>query len=143
MTVIAIPRETQPHERRAAASADTVKKFRALGMEVRVEAGAGEGSAISDEAFAQAGAQLMPDMVECVNGAEIVLTVQPPSERMIAKLAPGAMLVGTLSPYGNRPLLDRLAKGNITAFAMELMPRISRAQSMDVLSSQANLAGYR
>jgi NAD(P) transhydrogenase subunit alpha len=143
MAILSIPKETGLQERRAAASADTVKRFCALGLTVRVEAGAGAGSGISDDDYKQAGAEIKSTVAECVAAAQIVLTVAPPPVTLIDALPEQALLVGTLSPYNNRPLLERCATRKVMAFAMELMPRISRAQSMDVLSSQANLAGYR
>jgi NAD(P) transhydrogenase subunit alpha len=143
MSVLSILKETGPHERRVAASADTVKRFRSLGLTVLVETGAGANSGISDDDYKNAGAEIKANAAECVSGAQIVLTVAPPPPALIDALPAQALLVGTLSPYNNRALLERCAARNVTAFAMELMPRISRAQSMDVLSSQANLAGYR
>lgn len=143
MITLSVPKETDIHERRVAASADTVKRFGALGLSVRVEAGAGVASGISDEEYKAAGAVISPDANQCISGAQIVLTVGAPSTAILSALSSGTILIGTLSPYGNRVLLEQCARGGILAFAMELMPRISRAQSMDVLSSQANLAGYR
>ncbi len=143
MTILSIIKETGAYERRAAASADTVKRFVALGLNVRVEAGAGAASSIADAEYVQAGAQISPDSAACIKDADILLTVAAPSSAVIDALKPGAMLIGTLSPYTNRALLEHCAARKVNAFAMELMPRISRAQSMDVLSSQANLAGYR
>jgi len=143
MTLLSVLKETGAHERRVAVSADTVKKFAALGITVRVESGAGAASGISDEAFRKAGAEIKTDRVQCMEGANILLTVEPPPLEVLQTLAPGTILIGMLAPYANPALLETLASRHITAFAMELMPRISRAQSMDVLSSQANLAGYR
>ncbi len=143
MIILSVLKETDPHERRVAVSLDSVKKLMTLGINIQIEAGAGVGSGISDAAFTEAGAQVKSDAAETLQGAQIVLCVNAPPAGIIEKLSEGVLLIGTLSPYNNRALLDALAKHNITAFAMELMPRISRAQSMDVLSSQANLAGYR
>lgn len=143
MTILSVIKESAAFELRAAVSADTVKRFVALGLEVRVETGTGEGSCISDEAYRQAGAQIAPSAAACLEGARIVLAVSPPAPGVIEMLAPESLLVGMLSPYANRPLLESCARRGVLAFSMELMPRISRAQTMDVLSSQANLAGYR
>jgi NAD(P) transhydrogenase subunit alpha len=143
MTILSILKETALHEKRVAASADTVKRFCALGLEVRIERGAGTGSGITDADFEQAGAHICASAAECMNGAHIVLAVAAPAAAIVALLPLKSILIGTLSPYGNRALLEQCAARGIMAFAMELMPRISRAQSMDVLSSQANLAGYR
>lgn len=133
--------ESQPGEARIAASPDTVKAYAKKGVAVTVPAGAGQGSFISDEAFAQAGAEILAG--GGVNHADIVLTVRRPSTMQARSYKKGAIVIGMLDPYGDRAGLDELAKTGLTLFAMELMPRITRAQSMDVLSSQANLAGYK
>jgi len=143
MMILSVLKETNPQEQRSAVSLDTVKKCAALGLAVRVQAGAGHGSGISDNEFLQAGAEIKTSVADCLKEAQIVFCVDAPPASIIEQLPSGAILVGMLSPYGNTTLLAQLAARNITAFAMELMPRISRAQSMDVLSSQANLAGYR
>lgn len=140
---IAVAKETAPHESRVAISPDAVKKFRALGVDVAVERGAGLASAISDEAFAEAGAVLATGASEALRDADIVLTVEMPSPEVIAEIPQGAILVGMLSPLDKLTDFTPINKRNIHAYAMELLPRISRAQSMDVLSSQSNLAGYR
>lgn len=141
---IAVPRETRAHERRVAATPETVKKYRELGCEVVVETGAGLGAAITDDAFKAAGAEIAASAAETMAGATLVLKVQAPDAGTETEALPsGAALVAMLSPYANRELVQRLAAANVTAFAMELVPRITRAQSMDVLSSQSNLAGYR
>ena len=137
---IAIPTETQVGESRVAASPDTVKAYVKKGAEVWVQAGAGKGASISDDAFAAAGAKITPDgFVD----PDVVLTVRRPSAELLKTLKPGAILMGGLDPYGDRAGLEAIAKSGAVAFAMELMPRITRAQSMDILSSQANLAGYK
>jgi H+-translocating NAD(P) transhydrogenase subunit alpha len=144
---IAIPKERRAHERRVAASPDTVKKFKALGLDVVVETGAGEGASIPDQAFADAGAAIAPDEAAALADADIVLKVQRPLTESeggpdeIKLLKPSAMLVAILSPYAAREQLLSYAGAKVDAFAMEFMPRITRAQSMDVLSSQSNLAG--
>jgi NAD(P) transhydrogenase subunit alpha len=134
--------ESAAHEKRVAVSADTVKKLTALGLSIKIEQGAGLGSGISDAQFADAGAQLC-NAQTALAGCNILLCVEPPPASVIEALPAGAILIGMLAPYANRDLLAALAARNVTAFAMELMPRISRAQAMDVLSSQSNLAGYR
>ena len=139
---IGIPKERREHERRVAASPDTVKRYKALGLDPVVERGAGLGAAILDDAFADAGAVLADDPAEAW-GAEIVLKVQRPTEEEMGHLRQDQILIGMLDPYMNREQLQAYGGKGIRAFAMELLPRTTRAQAMDVLSSQANLAGYR
>ncbi|PZP85858.1 MAG: Re/Si-specific NAD(P)(+) transhydrogenase subunit alpha [Azospirillum brasilense] len=140
---IAIVKETAAGESRVATSPDAVKKFRALGMDVAIERGAGLGAAISDEAFAEAGAQMTDSAAAALTGADVTLTVEMPSDATIALIPEGSILVGMLDPLNKLTDFTPLNKRSIQAYAMELLPRISRAQSMDVLSSQSNLAGYR
>ncbi len=146
---IAIPKERRPHERRVAATPETVRKLIALGADIVVEKGAGTGASIPDAAFEEAGAGLAPDFASAVSGADIVFKVQRPLRSgegevdEVAALASGAMLVAILNPYGDRDGIAALASAGVTGYAMEFMPRITRAQSMDVLSSQSNLAGYK
>jgi NAD(P) transhydrogenase subunit alpha len=140
---IAIAKETAPLESRVAASADSVKKFRALGVDVAIERGAGLSAGISDETFAQAGAMLADSAAAAFKDADIVLCVEMPAREVIEQIPSGAILVGMLSPLDALTDFSPLNKRNIQGYAMELLPRISRAQSMDVLSSQSNLAGYR
>ena len=137
---LAVPTETQAGESRVAASPDTVKAYVKKGLEVLVQAGAGASAFISDDAFAAAGAKIVKDPVK---DADIVLGVRRPNDKLIKSLKKGAILAAGLDPYGDKAGLEALAKSGVTAFAMELMPRITRAQSMDILSSQANLAGYK
>jgi NAD(P) transhydrogenase subunit alpha len=137
---IAVPTETQVGESRVAASPDTVKAYVKKGQQVFVEAGAGKGASISDDAFAAAGATVGTDVVK---DADIVLGIRRPSAKLLKSMKKGAILAAGLEPYGDREGLEAIAKSGVTAFAMELMPRITRAQSMDILSSQANLAGYK
>ncbi|MEA2993842.1 MAG: H+-translocating transhydrogenase subunit alpha [Alphaproteobacteria bacterium] len=139
---IAITRESGV-EARVAATPETVKKMKALGAEVAVEAGAGIKSGILDADYAAAGATIFPGVAEAAGEADIVLKVRRPAPDEAAKYKHGAIVIAIMDPYGNEAALEELANLRVTAFAMELMPRISRAQSMDVLSSQANLAGYR
>ena len=140
---IAIPKERRAGEARVAASPDTVKKFKALGFDVVVETGAGAGAAIPDDLFREAGASLAADAAAALADADIVLKVQRPLDEEVGLLKEGAVLVGALAALANRPLVEALAARKVTAFAMELLPRITRAQSMDILSSQASLAGYK
>jgi NAD(P) transhydrogenase subunit alpha len=139
---IGIPKERRPDERRVAASPDTVKRYKALGLEPVVEGGAGLGAAIADQVFADAGATVADDPA-AVWDSEIVLKVQRPDDDEVGRLKQGQVLVAMLDPYNNREQLEAYAKAGAVSFAMELLPRTTRAQAMDVLSSQANLAGYR
>jgi NAD(P) transhydrogenase subunit alpha len=140
---IAIPKERRPAEGRVAVSPATVKKYVALGCDVVVEAGAGVAASIPDAEFAASGATIADGPEATYSDADIVLTVQRPGLDEIALMKKGAILIGTLSAIANRDDVEKYAKAGITAFALELLPRISRAQSMDVLSSQSNLAGYK
>ena len=140
---IAIPKETREHETRVAGVPETVKKLVALGAEVVVQAGAGDGASLPDAAYEAAGATIAKTFAATVKGADVVLKIQRPTEAEAKSLAKGQMLFCTMSPYGDREMLDSLAEKGVDCFAMEFMPRITRAQSMDVLSSQANLAGYK
>ncbi len=137
---IAVLKETASGETRVAASPETVKKFIALGASVAVEAGAGEGASISDAEFAAAGAELVKGAAK---GADIVLGVQGPDPKLLKDANAGAWIVAGLDPFGQRARVDEYAKAGFEALAMEFMPRITRAQSMDILSSQSNLAGYK
>jgi NAD(P) transhydrogenase subunit alpha len=137
---IAVGAEADPSEPRVAATPDTVKKMIGLGAEVAVEPGAGVKSGILDADYTAAGATVSAD---AVNGADIVLQVRRPAAAELAKVQKGALVIAIMDPYGQDAALKAMADAGVTAFAMELMPRITRAQSMDVLSSQANLAGYR
>src|SRR5580700_329570 len=137
---ISVARETEPDETRVAATPETVKKMKALGADVAVEPGAGIKSGILDADFAAAGATVSQD---AVNGADVVLRVRRPGASELAAVKKGALVIAIMDPYGNEAALKAMADAGVTAFAMELMPRITRAQAMDVLSSQANLAGYR
>lgn len=127
-------------EPRVAATPDTVKRMIGLGAEVFVEPGAGEKSGILDSEYAAAGANVAAD---ALSGADIVLLVRRPERATLSRCKKGAFVVAMMDPYGNDDALRAMAEAGVTAFAMELLPRITRAQVMDVLSSQANLAGYR
>ena len=141
--IIAIPAERRADETRVAATPETVKKFKGLGLDVHVEAGAGAKARISDDEYAAAGATLVAGAGGVLNGADVVLKVRGPSDAEIGQIKRGAILIGLLSPATERETIAKMAAAGIDAFAMEFLPRISRAQSMDVLSSQANLAGYK
>jgi len=137
---IAVAAEVEAGEPRVAATPETVKKMLSLGAEVAVEPGAGAKSGILDPEFTAAGATVAAD---AVTGADIILKVKRPQPSELARYKKGAIVVGIMDPFGHDDALRRLADAGIVAFAMELLPRITRAQVMDVLSSQANLAGYR
>src|ERR1043166_8120389 len=137
---IAVPAEADPAEPRVAATPDTVKKMKALGADVVVETGAGVKSGILDADYEAAGASIGSAVV---NGADVVLKVRRPTESELANYKSGVLVAAIMDPYGNDAALAAMAKAGVVACAMELLPRITRAQVMDVLSSQANLAGYR
>jgi len=139
--LVFVPRETDPGETRVAASPDTVKRLRSHGLDVVVETRAGEGSRIGDDEFAAAGASI--GTAADAERADIVLAVRRPDTAAISRYRKGTVVLATMDPYGNEAALAALAQAGVSAFGMELMPRITRAQSMDVLSSQANLAGYQ
>lgn len=146
---ISIPKERRPHERRVAATPDVVKRLVGQGFEVVVESGAGEGAAFPDEAFRAAGATIAPDAAAALGAGDIVLKVQRPLRAgegaldEIAAMRRGAVLIGVLQPLQHPEDAKAYAEAGIIAFGMELVPRITRAQAMDVLSSQSNLAGYK
>lgn len=145
---IAIPKERRPFEKRVAAVPETVKKYRALGYDVIVETGAGDNAACPDALYAASGAIIAPNSQEALSDADIVLKVQRPltageGNDEAGLLKPGAVLIGMLNPYAARGDVVFYAGNNVTTMAMELMPRITRAQTMDVLSSQSNLVGYK
>ena len=137
---IAVAKEIDPSETRVAVSPDTVKKFKALGVDVAVEPGAGTKSGLPDSEFTAVGATISADAVK---DADIVIKVKRPEASELGNYKRGALVIAIMDPYGNDAALKAMADAGISAFAMELMPRITRAQVMDVLSSQANLAGYR
>jgi NAD(P) transhydrogenase subunit alpha len=139
---IAVIRETEEGELRVAATPETVKKYLALGASVAVEAGAGEGATIADADYLAAGASVGPRK-DVLADADAVLAVQGPDPASLDGIGKGAWLVASLNPFGRRDRIDAYAKAGIEALALEFMPRITRAQSMDILSSQANLAGYK
>ncbi|MBT6442394.1 MAG: Re/Si-specific NAD(P)(+) transhydrogenase subunit alpha [Alphaproteobacteria bacterium] len=146
---IGIPKEIRPGETRVAASSDAVKKLIAMGAEVVVETGAGAGASLADDVFTDVGATIGPDAAAVYGAADLVLKVQRPMTAAeggvdeAAMMKSGATLVGLLAPLFNQEQVNDYASRGITAFSMELIPRISRAQSMDALSSQSNIAGYK
>ena len=140
---IAVARERDPRETRAAATPDSVKRLRALGFSVGVESGTGRRAGYDDEQYRHAGAQIHPGAAEVLSGAGVLLSVGRPDAKVAVCLEKGCLLIGMLDPYRDRAGIEALARRGVIAVAMELMPRISRAQSMDALSSQSNLAGYR
>ena len=146
---IAIPLERRAHERRVAATPDTVKRFISMGVEVSVESGAGEKASILDNDYVVAGATIHKTRVETFKGADIILKVQRPRTTSdggadgLGDYPDGCILVALHNPFGDPIGVEHYAAKNIVSFAMEFLPRISRAQSMDALSSQANLAGYK
>jgi NAD(P) transhydrogenase subunit alpha len=138
---IAVPRESSAEERRVALTPDGVKELAAQGMSITLQAGAGEGSLHPDSHYIEA--TIQPTFESTVEQADLVLKVQPPTKEEIQKLKPGSAIASLLSPATNPDTISQLQQQNITAFAMDLMPRISRAQSMDVLSSMSTIAGYK
>jgi NAD(P) transhydrogenase subunit alpha len=145
---IAILKERRPHEARVAASAETIKKFVDMGMDVTVEKGAGQGASIPDADFKAAGATIAATADAALKGADLVLKIQRPmmageKQDELAAFSPGQALVCQMNALTDSAFVAAMAEAGVTGFAMELMPRISRAQSMDVLSSQSNLAGYK
>jgi len=140
---IAVPAETDGSETRVAATPETVKKLIALGASVAVQAGAGQASGFPDADYEAAGAQILAHGADVMAEADIVLQVRRPKAQDLAGLKKGAAVLAMMDPYGQQEAIQALANAGASAFAMEFMPRITRAQVMDVLSSQANLAGYR
>ncbi len=140
---VAVPKETVPGERRVALIPDVVARMAKQGYRVRVERGAGEGAFIDDAAFEAAGAELVEGKEALYGEADLVLKVQPPSEDEVDLMAEGAIVIGFLQPHRYPERVRRLLEKKVNAFALELIPRITRAQAMDVLSSQATVAGYK
>ena len=139
---IAVLKERAAGERRVAITPETVKKFAALGAELAVESGAGTAASISDADYAEAGASVGP-AADAVNGADIVLGVQAPDVELMSGANPGAWVAATFDPFVQKDRVEAYASAGLEALSMEFMPRITRAQSMDVLSSQSNLSGYK
>src|SRR6476661_538509 len=141
--IVGVVRETAPGERRVALTPETCRKFVAAGARVRLEVGLGEGAHFTDDAYREAGAELVASAQEVLADADVVLCVQPPTPERIATLKQGAVLVGLLQPQVDPARADALAARGIVAFPLERLPRTTRAQAMDVLSSQAGMAGYK
>ena len=145
---IAIVKERRPHETRVAATPETVKKLKALGAEITIETGAGVAAAYTDQAYGEAGATIVPDAASAIAAGDIVFKIQRPMSAEegldeLGLLRQGQTLMSPLGALTNKELVQALASRGVTCFALELIPRITRAQSMDILSSQANLAGYK
>lgn len=140
---IAVLRERREHERRVAATPETVKKLIGLGASVSIEAGAGAGARFPDADYAAAGATIASDAKAAVDGADVIFKVQRLEADELKLVRPGTVFIANMQPYQDRAGIEACASAGIVACAMELIPRISRAQAMDVLSSQANLAGYK
>ena len=145
---IAVPKERRPYEYRVAITPDMVKRYKALGFDVAIEQGAGSDAMFSDEVYRTAGASIIPDAKDLLQDANIVLKVQKPMSDAegideISMLKSGSVLIGMLNPYTGKKDIEKYAEANVTAMTMEFMPRITRTQEMDVLSSQSNLAGYK
>ena len=140
---ISVPTETTAREQRVALAPDSVARLTKAGVEIAVQRGAGVRAGFRDDAYTQAGAKLIDDARTAFSGARVVVKVQPPSEQELALLDEGTVLISLLRPGQSADLYARLASRRITALALELVPRITRAQSMDVLSSQATVAGYK
>ncbi len=140
---LAIPKETKNNEKRVAASPETVKKYVANSVNVTVQSGAGENAAFTDSAYKEVGAKIAKSYSDTVKGANVILKVQAPDANELKDIAKGTLLVSMLAPFANKDILKDCSEAGIDTFSMEFVPRISRAQSMDVLSSQSNLAGYK
>jgi len=141
--VLAVPKESGQGERRVAATPETVAKLVGMGFEVRVESQAGLAASFADDAYVKAGATVVPDTAALWSAADVLVKVQPPTSEEADLLKPGAMLISFIWPVRNKTLIDRMAARKINVIAMDQIPRISRAQKMDALSSMANIAGYR
>jgi len=139
---VLILRERSEGESRVAATPETVRRLRGRGLDFQVERGAGVAAGYADQDYADAGAHLMESGSGLGAGVDAVLCVNPPAAAVLDQLRPGALVAGLLAPYGASGLVEQLQARRLSALALELLPRISRAQSMDVLSSQANIAGY-
>jgi NAD(P) transhydrogenase subunit alpha len=140
---VVVPRELAAGETRVAATPRTVKRMDRAGLSVQVESGAGVGSGITDTEFRESGAEIVGDRAALFSGAEIVLSVNPPDAETVDQIPAGAVLVATLNPMIEKDLVLRLANQGVSAFSLDMVPRIARAQSMDVLSSMSTLSGYQ
>lgn len=140
---IAVMKESDASEKRVAATPETVKKFKAIGVDMVIETGAGDAANIADSAYEAEGAAIAASRSAALDGCDVIFKVQPPSAEELADYPKGVSLIASLNALTDKAGMDALAKAGVNAFAMELMPRITRAQSMDILSSQSNLAGYK
>ena len=141
--IVAVPREAAVKERRVALVPETVSKFTKANVAVSVQRGAGEAASFPDDLYVAAGASLADDTPLLAAAADVFVTIGRPGEDAMAALRPNSIVVGFLNPLGDAAFTQRLAAANLTALAMEMIPRITRAQSMDALSSQSNIAGYK
>ncbi len=140
---VAVPRESASGERRVALVPDAITRLQPKGVEVTIERGAGEGALFSDETYTDVGASIAPDATALFEGAEVVCRVQPPTVEEAERMPEGTALISLMQPAGNLEIVKALQKRKIGVFSLDLLPRISRAQSMDALSSQATVTGYR
>jgi NAD(P) transhydrogenase subunit alpha len=143
MVKVFVPQETREGETRVAATPETVKRMVAAGLEVAVESGAGTSASLADGEYEAVGASLTTDRGAALSSADLVLRVTPPEAQEASRMKEGALLIGFLAPYKNLDVVESLRAGGVSALSMELVPRISRAQDMDALSSQASIAGYK
>ena len=141
--IVSVPKETAADETRVALTPDVVKRLVGAGVTVRLEQGAGVAAGFPDAAYTKLGAEIVSDTDAAWKGANVVVTVQPPTKEESSKLDQGVVLIGMLQPFTNRELVSDLASGGVTSFGLEVLPRITRAQSMDVLSSMSTVAGYK
>src|SRR5579872_5240980 len=140
---VAVPREAAPNEARVALVPETVAKLAKDGVTVKVARGAGDRAAFPDELYSQAGASIADTPADLLSSADLVVTVGRPGEDVLAAVPKGAAILGLLAPLGDASYVKRLAEAGVTALSMDAIPRITRAQSMDALSSQSNIAGYK
>jgi NAD(P) transhydrogenase subunit alpha len=143
LVIVSVPKETAAGETRVALTPDVVKRLIGAGAIVRLERGAGVAAGFPDDVYTQLGAEIVPDADAAWKGANVVVKVQPPTKEETSKLDRGVVLIGLLQPFTNRELVNDLAAGGVTSFGLEALPRITRAQSMDVLSSMSTVAGYK
>jgi H+-translocating NAD(P) transhydrogenase subunit alpha len=141
--IVAVPREAAKKERRVALVPETVARLVKAGAAVRMQRGAGDAASFPDSLYEAAGAAFADDSRALVDGADVIVTVGRPSDEVLSSLRPGSIVVGFLNPLSDPQYVKRLADAKVTALAMEMIPRITRAQSMDALSSQSNIAGYK
>ena len=141
--IVSVPKETAAGETRVALTPDVVKRLVGAGITVRIERGAGVAAGFPDDVYARLGAEIAADAEAVWRDGDVVVKVQPPTKGETAKLKQGSVLIGLLQPFTNRELVTDLASRGVTSFGLEALPRITRAQSMDVLSSMSTVAGYK